>query len=102
VAGQMEPEASRADVAAADHSHDLVRTSKAAALRLAFPLTRVLRRYLTVINIVLGIHGGIDGDVGGPFFYSRTPRMITNAAPAPADARIVDRHQLLRVLRHPG
>jgi len=25
-----------------------------------------------VINIVLGIHGGIDGDVGGPFFYSRT------------------------------
>ena len=25
-----------------------------------------------MINIVLGIHGGIDGDVGGPFFYSRT------------------------------
>ena len=28
--------------------------------------------YLTVINFVLGIHGQIDGDLGGPFFYSRT------------------------------
>ena len=39
-----------------------------------------------MINIVLGIHGGIDGDVGGPFFYSRTPKAIASAAPAPADA----------------
>ena len=26
---------------------------------------------LQVIGIVLGLHGGIDGDVGGAFFYSR-------------------------------
>ena len=28
--------------------------------------------YLQVVGIVMGIHGGIDGDLGGPFFYSRT------------------------------
>lgn len=28
--------------------------------------------FLQVCGIVMGIHGGIDGEVGGPFFYSRT------------------------------
>ena len=28
--------------------------------------------FLQVIGIVMGIHGGVDGDLGGPFFYSRT------------------------------
>lgn len=28
--------------------------------------------YLQIINLVFSIQGGVDGDLGGPFFYSRT------------------------------
>ena len=28
--------------------------------------------FLQVCGIVMGIHGGVDGDMSGPFFYSRT------------------------------
>ena len=30
--------------------------------------------FLQVIGIVMGIHGGIDGDLGGPFFCTYTQR----------------------------
>ena len=28
--------------------------------------------YLQIINLIFSIQGGVDGDLGGPFFYSRT------------------------------
>ena len=37
--------------------------------------------FLLVINLVMGIQGGVDGDLFGPFFYSRTSCCGANGTP---------------------
>ena len=37
--------------------------------------------FLLIINLVMGIQGGVDGDLFGPFFYSRTSCCGANGTP---------------------
>ena len=43
-----------------------------ASLRLIGVCGAGMTWFLQVCGIVMGIHGGVDGDMSGPFFYSRT------------------------------
>ena len=43
--------------------------------------------YLQIINLVFSIHGTIDSDLAGPFFYSRTSCCGHSGTPATLDPK---------------